>query len=310
MKIDRLLSIIILLLNRDRVSAEELAARFEVTVRTIYRDMEAIGAAGIPLFSFPGKSGGYGILENYRIDRQVLNMDEILSIMSALRGAGRTFDDSQSVMALEKIRSLLPREGREKLELKSGQVVYDSFPWGGEMKLSRTIKTVYQAIKDTKLLSIVYRNWKEQTLTRVVEPLTLVFKGFSWYLFAFCRLRKDFRFFKLSRISKIVQLDESFEPRQADYRSYIKLGEEVKSGREFTLKFSGQSAGRLAEYFEPSLIETCPDGSAVVRINYPDQDWVIRFFLTFGEDLEVLEPESARKMMRKIAGNILKKYRE
>jgi predicted DNA-binding transcriptional regulator YafY len=306
MKIDRLLSIIILLLNRSRVSAEELAARFEVTVRTIYRDMDEIGSAGIPIVSYQGANGGYGILENYRIDRQVLNIDEIQSIINALKSVPGPFEERESGLALEKITNLLPEKERERD--KSGKIIFDSMPWGYEKKVITSGKIIYQSIRSSKLLKFDYRGWKNEDLTRVVEPVTLVFKGFSWYLFAFCRLRNDFRFFKLSRISNIECLNENFKPRQADYHNYTRWEENEKSGIEYKLKFLNGNTGILSEFFDPSELASQPDGSVLVRTNYPDQDWVKRFLLTFGESLEVLEPASARKEIKDTAEKILKIY--
>ena len=110
MRLDRLLAITVLLLNRDRISARELARRFEVTVRTIYRDVEALCLAGIPVVSFQGNNGGFGLVENYRWDRQLLNMNDMVSMLTALKGVNETLGDDELDNAIEKVTSLVPAE--------------------------------------------------------------------------------------------------------------------------------------------------------------------------------------------------------
>lgn len=308
MKLGRLLSIVIFLLNRERVSAEELAARFEVTVRTIYRDMEAIGSSGIPVVSYPGKNGGYGIMENYRIDRHILNIDEILSIITALKGVYQSFEGKESGQALEKMKSLLPGKGRDKIESLSGGIAFDISPWNDTKGISLLCKTIFRAIRESKLLRFDYISWKGEDLPRHAEPITMVFKGFSWYFFDFCRFRKDFRFFKVSRLRNLILTEECFEPRFEDYRNHIKWIEFEQANIEYKLKFTGSSVNRLNEYFEPSSLKYFPDGSVIARATYPDQDWVIGFLMMFGDSLEVLEPDSAREQILDISQRIMKKY--
>lgn len=308
MKIDRLLSIIILLLNRDKVNAEDLARKFEVTVRTIYRDMDVIGASGIPLVSYPGKNGGYGIREEFRIDRQVLGVEDLLSIMTALKGAHKGFDDKQTDKALEKIKSIIPKKDRDQLELKAGSVVFDALPWGDDGRFQELGQLIYKAIQESRLLEFDYTGWKEVKQRRCVEPMTLVFKGAAWYLFAFCRLRNDFRFFKISRIKEHSVLEEKFIPKKADYHQYMEWDENLSRGTEFRLHFSDKAISRAPEYFDPSQITTMPDGSIIVTAIYPDLDWVYSFFLSFGDGLEVLKPVEARNKLVNIAQQILNKY--
>ena len=143
MRIDRLLSIIILLLNRDRMSARELADRFEVSIRTIYRDIDAINLSGIPIISFPGTGGGFGIMENYTIDRQVLTLNDIMTILSALKGIHTTFDDRTMENAIEKITSLLPQETSKQLEKEQEQVIFDIMPYGYTAERRHLLKKLY-----------------------------------------------------------------------------------------------------------------------------------------------------------------------
>lgn len=310
MKIDRLLSIIILLLNRDKVNAEDLARRYEVTVRTIYRDMDVIGASGIPLISYPGKNGGYGIREEFRIDRQVLDVDEMHSILSALKSVSKSFDDKQSDKALEKIRNILPKAKREELEAKTDIVVFDGLPWGDESRFLQTGKTIHKAIQENKVIEFIYTGWKDEALRRTVEPLTLVFKSRAWYLFAYCRIRNDFRLFKIARISNLDVQRETYVPKKADYHDYIAWDDQLAQGVPYRLKFYGYAARHAAEFYEPSQITSFVDGSIEVNTYYPNQDWVYRYFLSFGNGLEIIEPVEARDKIVSELKEILKNYPE
>ena len=130
MRIDRMLAITVMMLNRDRISARELAERFEVSIRTIYRDIEAINLAGIPVISYPGNNGGFGIMDNYKIDRQVLSLKDMLSILSALKAISSSLEFSELDNAIEKINSLVPRGKTGQKNLFAEQFVVDILPWG------------------------------------------------------------------------------------------------------------------------------------------------------------------------------------
>lgn len=202
MKLDRLLSIVIILLNRDRVSAADLAKRFEVSVRTIYRDIDAINLSGIPVVSFQGKGGGVGIDEDYRLDRQVLTIPDLVSIFSALRSVSTVFETVELSSALEKVRTLVPKACRFEADALQDQIVIDILPWDFRAREKQLLKEIRQALCDRRVIEIEYRTFEQKSSTRAVEPMTLVFKGHAWYLYAFCRARKDYRLFRLSRIGR------------------------------------------------------------------------------------------------------------
>ena len=200
MRIDRMLSITIMLLNRDRISARELAEKFEVSVRTIYRDIEAINIAGIPVVAHSGTNGGFSIMENYKIDRQYLTLNDMISIITSLNSVGFILDDINADSAMEKIRNLVPREKESEINLKAEQIVIDILPWGYPVKYKRMLKEIQRAIKSNYLTNIFYTNSRRESVSRLIEPMTLILKGYIWYLFAFCRLKNDYRIFRLSRI--------------------------------------------------------------------------------------------------------------
>lgn len=309
MRIDRLLAITTLMLNRERITARELADKFEVSVRTIYRDFEALNLAGIPVISYSGNNGGYGIMENYRLDKRLLTSRDITSILSALHGVNRALDDKSLTAAMDKIASLIPREQSQDVMQNIEQVVIDILPWGDTPGRSEDIHCLHQAIAGRKLVEFSYINTKGEDSVRKAEPMTLLFKGYSWYLFGFCLLKNDYRFFRLSRLKNLKMLPMSFTRKDKSYKDC--LGSMMESGNpvEFVMKFSPDVRQFIEDSFEREQIETQPDGSITARFIMPLNEWTYGFFLSFGENIEIISPEHVRKKMAEIVKKIYSAYK-
>ena len=213
MRLDRLLEIVILLLNRRQVTASELAARFEVSVRTIYRDVEAINLAGVPVISTRGQGGGFTVMDDFRIDRQVLSLDDMAAISSALRGVHGALEDPKSRRALEKITALVPEALSGELTTRSQMLVISPSPYGQSDRIRETIQTLHQAVVGSRPVTFVYHDAKGQESLRRVEPHTLLLYGSTWYLYGWCLLRQDWRLFRLARIREVRESGTSFTRR-------------------------------------------------------------------------------------------------
>jgi predicted DNA-binding transcriptional regulator YafY len=309
MRIDRMLTIIVMLLNRDRISARELAKKFEISVRTVYRDIDAINLAGIPVISFPGNDGGFGIMENFRIDRQVLTLRDMFTILSALKGINTGLKNTELDSAIEKIESLVPNEKSAELELHFEQFVIDLMPWGFGDKQKRSFKEIQSAIGENALLEIEYSGISNGSALRIIEPMTLVLQGYTWYLFAFCRLRNDFRVFRLSRIKGVNLLPEFFKRRKASYTDYFKQDKDPQMMAHLVLRFSSKIRARVEDYFGDDQIEIQNDGEMIVRVSYPEDEWVYSHILSYGEHVEVLEPSHIRTIIQEKAKIILGLYK-
>ena len=308
MRIDRMLSITVMLLNRERVAARELAQRFEVSVRTIYRDIEAINLAGIPIVSYPGNNGGYGIMENYKIDRQVLTLKDMIAIVSSLKGINTALEDQELDSAIEKIRSLVPKNKTDQLELHLEQMVIDILPWGYPKRHKERLKMIYESIVHNRLLHFVYRNSKGEKRSRTVEPMTLVFKGYTWYLFAYCCMREDYRLFRLSRMNNLKSQDQFFARRRGSYRDFMEPDERKLNMAHLVLRFSPRARVRVEDYFDEEQISIRRDGSLIVKVSFPEDEWVYSFILSYGEDVEVVEPLHIRKIVKEKAKKITSLY--
>ncbi|MDR0639987.1 MAG: YafY family transcriptional regulator [Spirochaetaceae bacterium] len=220
-KLERIIAIIMLMLRRKQVSASKLAQMFEVSLRTIYRDMETIGYAGIPLFSTQGPNGGYGIVEDYKIEKGLFTTSDIIAMLTAaLYGTQSVYNDKNIVNAIAKIQGLFTDKELHAIETKSRQITIDHTPWFGMetlmVDLKVDIEEIINAITNKNLLKIVYTNYSGEPSERQVEPYRLLLKSANWYLIAFCLSKQEFRVFKLSRISRLEILDDLFERQDCD----------------------------------------------------------------------------------------------
>ncbi len=309
MRIDRLLSITVMLLNRDRIPARELAKKFEVSIRTIYRDIDAINLAGIPVISYPGNNGGFGIMENYRMDRQVLSLPDILAVLTALKGINAALENRELDNAINKISSIVPRGKTTGTGNFGEQLVIDILPWGTGKKEKEKLQVVNRAVSNCNFLDFEYMNTRGEKNHRTVEPMTLIFKGHAWYLFAWCCLRRDYRLFKVSRMRKPVPLEREFIRRSGGYEEFFSSGEQQVKTVHLVLKFFPGAAPRVEEYFEPEQITRLSGGELLVNVTFPDNQWITSFLLSFGEQVEVLEPVPLRKKIAEKAKKISVLYK-
>ncbi|MBN2007737.1 YafY family transcriptional regulator [candidate division KSB1 bacterium] len=308
MRIDRMLAITVMLLNRHRISARELADKFEVSIRTVYRDIEAINMAGIPVVSFSGNNGGFGILDTYKLDRQLLTLNDMTSILAALKGVNTTLEDRELDTTIEKIQNLVPKDKEKHVQQHLEQVVIDITPLGYTKRQKARLQIVQQATTRSRLLEFEYRNSRGETVTRIVEPLTLLFKGYAWYLYAFCRLKNDYRLFRLSRMKDPKMLEQEFIRKEKSYQEFGTFEPDTNKWTRLVLKFSPNVRFRVEDYFEDESIEIQPNGDLIVTITTPEDDWVYSLILGYCEHVEVLEPDHVRDIIKQKAYKIFSHY--
>lgn len=313
MKLDRLLAITMLLLNRKRVSAKELAERFEVSLRTIYRDVETIQYAGIPVVSYPGSTGGYEIMDRYRLDRQFLSFEELNAIIIALRGIRPTLDDREIEPLLDKVGAMLGKAERDRMEETSDRLVIDINPWSSGQEDRDKLAGLRKAIHENRVIRFTYTRGDGEQTSRSCEPMRLVLKGFVWYLYGYCLLRGDFRIFRLSRMRDWEITDRTFVRREEPPHGNPLRWERTGSGGplvDLVLRFGPKSRVLAEDDFPPDAIEAAPDGSVLVRAARPDEPWLYHYLLGFGPDVKVLEPPETAARLREMAEEIVRLYEE
>lgn len=312
MKLERLLSIIILLLNRRMVQAKELAERFEVSVRTIYRDIEAINEAGIPIITYQGTNGGIALAEGYRLDRNVLTNDELAAIFTALRSISTSYDNKQNLQLMEKINSVVSPRYSEEFQHKVSRVLIDYSPWDNHEILDSKLQILKEAVDSCRIVKFVYSNAEGVVSARIVEPHMLIMKGREWYLKAYCQAKGQFRLFKLKRMKELELI-----PEQTFIRRELPLQESMIDQRsrhalretEFVLRFRADSRHLAEEWFGIEELMPADDGCWLVKKAYPEDEWLYRFILGFGHHAEVLEPPALREIIASRAEQIAKIYR-
>ena len=209
MKINRLLEIIIILLNRKTVTARELANRFEVSTRTIYRDLDVLSTAGVPVYTNKGNGGGISLLEDYSLNRTLLSEQESESLVLALKTLQAT-KYPEIDMILDKVGGLF------KSADTSDWVDIDLSPWGSQPNEYNKFANIKKAILKRQVISFCYINSNGDRSIRSMEPMRLIYKGQAWYLWGYCMAKKDFRVFRISRMKELVVCPETFQRRKQE----------------------------------------------------------------------------------------------
>ncbi|GKU83965.1 YafY family protein [Niallia sp. NCCP-28] len=302
MKIERLLAMIIKLLNKNRITAKELAEEFEVSVRTIQRDIDSINMAGIPIVSYKGSNGGYGILEEYKIRTGLFNEVEHDLLLTALNGVYKTYDDKQLKQIIEKLTSI---KANDTIKQQSS-VLLDFGGWGPTEKRTEKVNTIKKSIESNKAIIFQYIDINGSCTEREIEPITLILKVNKWYVYSFCKLRNEYRLFKLGRMRNIKLTNQDIEQREyaREYNFYQHNREMVS----VSMKFTQHALNELEDYFEFDDLEFRDDGWIYLTETLPEDEWVYRIILGLGDQIEVLEPQHIRKIIKERAQKICDKY--
>ena len=305
MKTERLLSIVIYLLNHDTVSAAKLAEKFEVSKRTILRDIEQISFAGIPVKSLPGANGGYSIMEGFKLDGRLVNAKDQASIITALEGFLSAYDNKRYNEVLEKISSILPKQQSQHIFLDFGAS-------GENEKIQDKLKILEKTIQDKNAVHISYVNALGGVSSRLVEPIALNYRWYAWYLLAYCQTKQDYRIFKLARISEFEPTGEVFTKEHADPAALLEQAFQGGGRRELdiTLLCKVEIKVQICEYLDGDIVETLENGDFIMRLNVlEDERMWFAMLLSFGNKVKVLEPEELKIRLTETAENILSLYK-
>ena len=308
MKIDRLVSIIMILLEKQRISAQELAKMFEVSTRTIYRDVEAINMAGIPVVSTSGIGGGIEIMSQYKVDKKIFSTDDLSALLMGLTNLSGMVRGSEVANAIAKVKSFIPSEKAKSIELKASQIYIDLTPWEGNGNVKNNIEIIKNALQENKLISFTYIDVHGTKTNRTAEPYQLVFKGRAWYVQTFCRLKNDYRLFRVSRMSALNIIEETFVLRE--YQKPLLDFEETAKSLQMNIKI------RIHKSILDRILEYCPfeqikaDGEEYYLADYPfiDSDYYYDMLLSLGDKCEILEPLEVREKLKQKIQNLAKIY--
>ena len=295
MQESRLFKIVYYLLDRGQATAPELAEKFEVSVRTIYRDIDALSGAGVPVYTEAGRNGGIHLMKDFILDRAVLSEEEKQEILTALQSIN-TAQDGSSSQTLQKLSAIFQTESENWLEV-------DFSRWGDQGSDNEKFQLLKTAVIHCREVRIRYAGSNEVTGERIVQPCKLVYKSKAWYLKAFCTKKQDWRIFKLNRILEFELLEKSFVRRECPEPVDMAEGEY----REIVLRFPKEMAYRVYDEFDTAQI-TCQDnGSLTASAEMPVDAWLIGYLLSFGTQVAILEPQYLREIVAEQALQIYKK---
>lgn len=297
MAVDRLIGILAILLREERITAARLAERLEVNRRTIYRDIERLCRAGIPLRCERGKNGGIAIMEGYAMDRTLLTDADRGAILAGLR----SLDSVSGTGYYRRLMEKLP----PSRSAADDCVVIDLASWYGPV-LAPRLAELKDACARRQVVRFIYCAPKGED-GREVEPVRLVFRWSSWYLQGWCRERRDWRLFKLNRMLRVEVLEETFAPRTAP--DPVPPAEQVYPGRlEAAVRLDPAVRWRLVDEYGADSFTQEADGRLLFRRTFHSREDLLRWVLSFQDQAELLEPTALREEMGRLAKKIWEKY--
>ncbi len=300
MKIDRMIGILSILLQKEKVTAPYLAEKFEVSRRTINRDIEALCMAGIPLVTEPGRGGGISIMEGFSIDRALFTSADMQAILAGLRGLDSVSGTNRYQQLMEKLST-----GTSSLLTADTHILIDLSSWY-KSALSPKIELLHGAILSGNKVSFTYFSPKGESL-RTVEPYYLVFQWAGWYLWGWCDEREDFRLFKLLRMTDLY-VGESFEKRAAAPPD-LSANRVFPPTYQIKAKIHPSFQWRLVEEFGAKCFTVLPDGNLLFSADFSDRNNAVGWIASFGGGAELLEPVELREEVLRFAEDIRRNYR-
>lgn len=303
MKIDRLYAITLYLLNHGKTSASELSKRFEVSARTIQRDIDALCSAGIPIVAIAGVTGGYEIMDTFRMGQQVATQEDYQNILTALKGLSTAINDPKVNATAEKLASI-------HKSADSGVILDFSVLREGDEKLLQRLQT---AIHTKHTVSFTYTNSDNVTRTHTVEPIGVIYRWYAWYLLAYSTVKKDYRTYKLARISELRITDNLFTKQHQSAEKILQESDET-DGRDYmkvTIRCKSEAKAQAGEYLRGVITEEFANGDVLMQLCVvKNEHFWYGALLSLGDQVEVLEPEELRLRILNSANNLINLYRK
>jgi predicted DNA-binding transcriptional regulator YafY len=299
MQINRLLEIVYILLGKKVVTARELSERFEVSLRTIYRDIDTLSIAGIPVYTNKGKGGGISILDNFVLNKSMLSDKEQIDILSSLQGL-KALNVPDAELVLGKLAVVFDKNNSNWIDV-------DFSHWGSDNLEREKFRILKTAILNSNIVTFDYFSSYGEKTERAIEPVKILFKGRDWYIYGFCKAKGDFRIFRITRIKNLRLLKESFK-RDIPIDIWDDFKEYKKEGVKLVLRIDARLAYRLYDEFDQENIVENADGSFTVTVIFPEGEWIYGYIMSFGNYAELLEPKDIREVIKRKFEEGLKKY--
>ena len=300
MQINRLLEMVYILLNKKTITAKELAQHFEVSVRTIYRDIDLLSSSRIPVYTNKGKNGGICLLDNFLLEKSVLSEQEQQEILSSVQ-ALQSLKESKEETILKRLGDIFHQE-------TENWIMVDFSSWGKNGQNNENFTKIKQAILQKRILTFSYVNNRAEESKRKVEPIQIWFKDKSWYLFAYCLEKEQMRTFKITRMREIRIEEEHFDVRR---KKEISM-EEAKTQRlvEIEILVKERLSYRIYDEFDEQSVQKLQNGDYRITVTYPEDEWLYGYLLSFGEDMKIIKPEYMKERIKQKLRKALENYKE
>lgn len=301
MKIERLYAITLYLLNHGRTSASELANYFEVSVRTIQRDMDSLCLSGIPILAVAGATGGYEISDKFTFDKHLATSGDYSYILTALQGLVSATDDQKAKHTLEKITCMS--------KAPDNSMILDfSVLREGDRQILQALQT---AIPEKRVVSFTYTNNHNETRVHSVEPIAVIYRWYAWYLLAYSTVKEDYRMYKLARMSDLNITHKPFQMKHASADVILKRADNIDS-RQYTtvlVKCRRTVKTRVTEYLNGTVLEEFPNGDVSMKLTVVENEQLwLGTLLSLGDNVEILSPERVRRQVMEAAEKIVSLY--
>lgn len=300
MKIDRHIGILSVLLQKDTVTAPYLAEKFEVSRRTINRDIEDLCKAGIPIVTKQGVNGGISIMEDYKLDKTLFTKREMQDILAGLRSLDSVNGTNRYGKLMEKLLA-----GSSDFMVGNQSVLIDLSSWYKEA-LAPKIEFIRTSIDQCRELEFAYYAPKGESIRRI-EPYYLIFRWASWYVWGWCKKREDFRMFKLNRMENLQISENVFSRRQVPMPD-LSNEKIFPGGIKVKALFEPECKWRLIEEFGSESFTEQTDGKLLFQADYTDKENLITWLLSFRDKVELLEPEEIRGELKGSIERMKRKY--
>lgn len=299
MKQTRLFEILYLLLEHKTLTARELAKRFEVSTRTIYRDIDILCEAGIPIYTTAGKQGGIHIMDSFILNKSIITEQEQNQILIALENLPPSMNNRKT---LDKLKSIFQKSNTSWIEV-------DYSRWGFVSEDKSKFNIIRDSILTLNVIHFQYLSSNGTKTKRQIEPLKLVFKSMSWYLQGYCLARKDYRTFKLNRMHEVIKSEKKFSFMHTNISSIdVFKYDNMSNLTDIVLKFSECVSYRVYDEFHLRDIEKNHDGSYTVYLKFTIDDWLLSYILSFGECVEVIAPKELKDKIKTKVQKIFEAY--
>lgn len=308
MKYEIMIAILFELLSKRCVNASYLAEKYDVSKRSIYRYINSLEAAGIPLYTVRGNSGGFALVDTYRISSTYLTINEFEQVINALSAINDGVENKHLSAAIVKLQAVSKHE-YSCFDIKSGNLVIDGGPWGDTVGYKNKLKVLQNCIENTLQLSIRYHDRNGVITERVIEPHVIVFKQGLWYVYAYCNLRKTFRLFKTGRIEQATVLNTKFIRQNISEKDLpLDFWHNSVETRNVVMEISQDVLSDAEEWLGIENVEEL-NGKFRACVKLPYDDGLVSKIMSYGKGIKVVEPKELKEKIKQAANEIVNNYK-